>query len=108
TVVARAFTLHDSDRWHVSLEFSLAAIFPSRTCNLRGGGAAAQAGVSDPGYSGTWGRRGGEGGARVLKPGSATRATAALGLVALTSVAGLTFHTTGSYAFPLTWIFVGS
>jgi hypothetical protein len=42
-----------------------------------------------------------------LKPGSATPATAALGLVVLTSVAGLTFHTTGSYAFPLTWIFVG-
>jgi hypothetical protein len=41
------------------------------------------------------------------KPGSATPATAALGLVVLTSVAGLTFHTTGSYAFPLTWIFVG-
>ena len=57
TVVARAFTLHDSDRWHVSLEFSLAAIFPSRTCNLRGGGAAAQAGVSDPRYSGAWTRR---------------------------------------------------
>ena len=57
TAVARAFTLHDSDRWHVSLEFSLAAIFPSRTCNLRGGGAAAQAGVSDPRYSGAWTRR---------------------------------------------------
>src|SRR5262245_31786241 len=42
-----------------------------------------------------------------LKPGSATPATAALGLVVLTSVAGLTFRTTGSYAFPLTWILVG-
>jgi hypothetical protein len=42
-----------------------------------------------------------------LKPGSATPATAALGLVALTSVAGLIFHTAGSYAIPLTWIFIG-
>jgi hypothetical protein len=31
----------------------------------------------------------------------------ALGLVALTSVAGLIFHTAGSYAVPLTWIFIG-
>ena len=42
-----------------------------------------------------------------FKPGSATPATAALGLVVLTSVAALIFHTTGSYAFPLTWIFIG-
>ena len=42
-----------------------------------------------------------------LKPGSPTPATAALGLVFLTSVAGLVFHTAGSYAFPLTWIFIG-
>ena len=42
-----------------------------------------------------------------LKPGSATPAVVALGLVVLTSVAGLIFHTTGSYAFPLTWIFLG-
>jgi hypothetical protein len=42
-----------------------------------------------------------------LKPGSPTPATAAFGLIVLTSVAGLIFHTTGSYAFPLTWIFLG-
>jgi len=42
-----------------------------------------------------------------LKPVSATPATVTLGLVALTSVAGLIFHTAGSYAFPLTWIFIG-
>ena len=42
-----------------------------------------------------------------LKPGSATPATVALGLVVLTGVAGLIFHTTGSYAFPLIWIFLG-
>src|SRR5215471_11287540 len=42
-----------------------------------------------------------------LKPGSATLATVALGLAVLTSVAGLIFHTTGSYAFPFTWIFLG-
>jgi len=42
-----------------------------------------------------------------LKPGSATPATAALGLVVLTSVTGLIFHTSGSHAFPLTWIFLG-
>ena len=42
-----------------------------------------------------------------LKPGSPTPATAALGLVVLTSVAGLIFGTTGSYAFPLVWIFLG-
>ena len=42
-----------------------------------------------------------------LKPGSPTPATAALGLVVLIGVAALIFHTTGSYAFPLTWIFIG-
>jgi hypothetical protein len=42
-----------------------------------------------------------------LKPGSATPATTALALVVLTSIAGLIFHTTGSDAFPLTWIFLG-
>ena len=52
--VARAFALHDSDRRHVSLEFSLAAIFPSRTGDLRGGSLASKAGVTDPGYSGAW------------------------------------------------------
>ena len=30
-----------------------------------------------------------------------------LGLVVLTSVAALIFHTTGTYAFPLTWILIG-
>jgi Bacterial membrane protein YfhO len=42
-----------------------------------------------------------------LKPRSPTPATAALGLVVLASVATLIFHTTASYAFPLTWIFIG-
>ena len=42
-----------------------------------------------------------------LKPESATPATAAFGLVALMAVAGLIFHKSGSYAFPLTWIFLG-
>ena len=42
-----------------------------------------------------------------LRPESATPATAALGLVVLMSFAGLIFHKTGSYAFPLTWIFLG-
>lgn len=42
-----------------------------------------------------------------LKPGSATPATVALGLVVLTGVAALIFHTTGSYAFPLIWTFLG-
>ena len=54
TAVARAFTLHDSDRRHVPLEFSLAPIFPSRTGDLRGGSFASKAGVTDPGYSGAW------------------------------------------------------
>jgi hypothetical protein len=39
--------------------------------------------------------------------GSATPATAALGAIVLTSVAAFIFHTTGSYAFPLTWILIG-
>ena len=42
-----------------------------------------------------------------LKPGSASPARTALGIVVLTSVAGLIFHKTGSYAFPLIWIFLG-
>jgi hypothetical protein len=42
-----------------------------------------------------------------LKPRSPTPATAALGLVILIGVAGLTFHTTGSYALPLSWILIG-
>jgi hypothetical protein len=42
-----------------------------------------------------------------LEPASAIPATAALGLVVLASVAGLIFHTTGSHAFPLIWIFPG-
>ena len=42
-----------------------------------------------------------------LKPRSAIPATAALGLVVLASVAALIFRTTGSYAFPLTWILIG-
>ena len=42
-----------------------------------------------------------------LKPVSPSSATAALGLVFLTSIAALVFRTTGSYAFPLTWIFIG-
>jgi hypothetical protein len=42
-----------------------------------------------------------------LNPGSASPARVALGLVVLTSVTGLIFHTTGSYAFPLIWIFLG-
>ena len=35
----------------------MAAIFSSRPGSLRGGGAAAQTGVSDLGYSGAWTRR---------------------------------------------------
>ena len=50
----RASTLHDSNGWPVSLEFSLAALFPSRTGDLRGGSLASKAGVTDPGYSGAW------------------------------------------------------
>jgi len=42
-----------------------------------------------------------------LKPQLPTPATAALGLGVLTAVAALMFHTTGSYALPLTWILIG-
>src|SRR6516165_4866641 len=49
---ARAF--YGANSWPLSLEFSLAPIFSSRTRHLRGRGAQAQAGVSDPGYSGAW------------------------------------------------------
>src|SRR5215211_644606 len=42
-----------------------------------------------------------------LKPPSPTPATAALGLVVLASVAAFICCTTGSQAFPLTWILVG-
>ena len=49
--------LHDSNGWPVSLEFSLAALFPSGPRDLRGGGLASKAGVNDPGYSGAWTRR---------------------------------------------------
>ena len=41
------------------------------------------------------------------KPGSPTPATAALALLVLLGVAGLIFHTTGSYALPLSWILIG-
>ena len=57
TPLASAVALHDSNRRPVPLEFSMAAIFSSRPSSLRGGGAAAQTGVSDPGYSGAWTRR---------------------------------------------------
>ena len=53
----RAFALHDSNHRSVPLEFSMATIFPSCPRNLRGGGAEAQARVSDPGYSGAWTHR---------------------------------------------------
>ena len=55
--LASAVALHDSNRRPVSLEFSLAAIFSPRTSNLRGGGPPFKAGVTEPGYSGTWARR---------------------------------------------------
>ena len=55
--LARAVALHDSNRRPVPLEFSMAAIFPSRPRDLRGGGPAFKAGVTDPGYSGAWARR---------------------------------------------------
>jgi hypothetical protein len=42
-----------------------------------------------------------------LKPESPTPATAALGLVGLIGVAALIFHTSGSYALPLSWILIG-
>jgi hypothetical protein len=40
-------------------------------------------------------------------PRSSTPATAGLGLVILTGIAGLIFGTVGSYGFPLTWILIG-
>ena len=55
SAVARAFALHDSDRRHVSLEFSLAAIFRSRLSAICAAEALrSKAGVTDPGYSGAW------------------------------------------------------
>src|SRR4029453_19594565 len=50
----RASALHDSHCWAVSLEFSLASLFPSRTGDLRGGSLAFKAGVTDPGHRGAW------------------------------------------------------
>jgi hypothetical protein len=41
-----------------------------------------------------------------LRPGSPVPAAAALGLTAITAIAMLILPTTGSYAFPLTWIFL--
>src|SRR5262249_25681151 len=38
---------------------------------------------------------------------SKTTAIAALVLVVLTSIAGVIFHTTGSYALPLSWVLIG-
>src|SRR5437763_12596068 len=49
-----AFTLFDSDSRDVSLEFPLAAIFPSLTCDLRGGSLAPKAEVTDAGDCGSW------------------------------------------------------
>ena len=57
TAVDRAFTVYDSDRRLVSLEFSMAAVLPSRPGNLRGGSAPAQTGVRDSRHSGAWTRR---------------------------------------------------
>jgi hypothetical protein len=42
-----------------------------------------------------------------IRLGSPILATAALVLTALTAIAILSLHTAGSYAFPLTWIFLG-
>ena len=42
-----------------------------------------------------------------LRPGSSIAATAALVLTAGTAIAMLMLRTSGSYAFPLTWIFLG-
>jgi hypothetical protein len=42
-----------------------------------------------------------------LRPGSRIAATAALVLTAVTAIAMLILRTAGSYAFPLTWIFLG-
>ena len=55
--LAGAVALHDSNRRPVPLEFSMAAIFPSRPRNLCGGGPAFKAGITDPGYSGACARR---------------------------------------------------
>src|SRR5580765_4719796 len=44
--------LHDSNGWPVSLEFSLAALFPSRTGDLCGGSIASKTGITNSGYSG--------------------------------------------------------
>ena len=49
-----AFAVHDSNCWDVSLELSMAPVFPSRARDLRGGSDSAQAGFSEPGYSGIW------------------------------------------------------
>ena len=43
--------LHGSNGRSVPLEFSLDAIFPSHSRNLRSGGAAFKARVPDPGYN---------------------------------------------------------
>src|SRR3982751_2032765 len=48
-----AFSVHDSDSRDVPLEFSLAAIFASRACDLRGGSLAPKAEISDAGYCGS-------------------------------------------------------
>jgi hypothetical protein len=42
-----------------------------------------------------------------FKPRAVIPAITALGLVVLTTVSGLIFHTTDSYAFPVSWIFFG-
>ena len=46
-------------------------------------------------------------GSSLRRPGSATQATTTLGLVVLTTMAMLVLRVGGSYAFPLTWIFIG-
>src|SRR5207244_3321017 len=45
--------------------------------------------------------------ALLVRPGSSIPAIAALVLSAITAIAMLILRTTGSYAFPLTWIFLG-
>src|SRR6476620_7052333 len=52
TALAGAVALPDSNRRPVPLEFSMAAIFPSRSRNLCGGGPAFKAAVTDPGHAG--------------------------------------------------------
>ena len=79
---ARAFALHDSYSWTFSLEFSLVAVFSFSSRDLRCRGVASAT-------------------------GSSIAATAALVLTAGTTIAMLMLRTTGSYAFPLTWIFLG-